>query len=87
MSNYPIAYSSSTFTLAGNVSGSAPKAPTGLIVTKASQTKGGWLGQVFVDGQIVWESEHCSFSENAVEAANQRVVDVISNLFTKGTKK
>lgn len=77
---------SSSFTY-GTVSGSSygmiltpdqgesrPKTPAGLIVTQAVQTKDGWLGQVIVDKEIVWESDPREEGEEAVQAANARVV-------------
>jgi hypothetical protein len=78
----------------GNVAGSSygiswspaqaetrPKTPAGLIVTQAVQTKDGWLGQVIVDKTIVWESAPAEDGEDAVKAANSRVVEVFKSWF------
>jgi hypothetical protein len=62
-----------------------PKTPSGLIVTAAVQTKEGWLGQVIVDKEIVFESGACDNADAAVEIANKRVVDVIKALFASPT--
>lgn len=57
-----------------------PKTPSGLIVTQAVQTKDGWLGQVIVDKEIVWESIPELEGEDAVQAANSHVVTAIKAL-------
>ncbi|GAA4849566.1 hypothetical protein GCM10023403_10360 [Pseudonocardia benzenivorans] len=62
-----------------------PKTPPGLIATQAVQTAGGWLGQVIVDKQIVWESTAHDDSDDAVDAANKRVVDALRALFAEPT--
>lgn len=61
--------------------GTRPKTPAGLIVTQAVQTRDGWLGQVIVDKDIVWESDAQEDGEVAVKAANTRVVEVLRKLF------
>jgi hypothetical protein len=82
-------YSNST-TLTGSTYGmtltpatadKAPKTPAGLIVTQAVQTKDGWLGQVIVDKTIIWESPARAHGEDAIQAANERVVEAIRQLF------
>ena len=60
---------------------SKPKTPAGLIVTQAVQTKDGWLGQVIVDKQIIWESRAFLSAEDATQAANERVVEAVKVLF------
>lgn len=59
----------------------APKTPSGLVVTQAVQTKDGWLGQVIVDKEIVWESDTTPDGEDAIRAANTRVVEAFKTLF------
>lgn len=59
----------------------APKTPSGLIVTQAVQTKDGWLGQVIVDKEIVWESAAAEKGTDAIQAANTRVVQAFKTLF------
>lgn len=58
-----------------------PKAPSGLVVTQAVQTKDGWLGQVIVDKEIVWEGAAEEDGEDAIQAANAKVVQVFRALF------
>lgn len=81
-SNYGITISPST-------AETKPKTPAGLVVTQAVQTKEGWLGQVVVDKEIVWESEAYDDSEDAIQDANAQVVDVFKALFARraGRKK
>lgn len=59
----------------------APKTPSGLIVTQAVQTRLGWLGQVIVDKEIVWESAVIDEGGDAIRAANERVVEAFKTLF------
>jgi len=73
--------SSGTITLVPTVNHERPKTPAGLIVTQAVQTKDGWLGQVIVDKQIVWQSDPKSSGDHAIEEANTRVVDRIRAWF------
>lgn len=51
--------------------------------TQAVQTKDGWLGQVIVDKEIVWESEAYDDSEDAIQDANTQVVEVFRALFAR----
>lgn len=69
------------FTVSPETSDTKPKTPAGLIVTQAVQTRDGWLGQVIVDKEIVWESAPEEDGGAAVKAANGRVVDVLKALF------
>ena len=63
--------------------GERPKdPPKGLIITRAVQTKAGWVGQVIVDKEIVYETEVCDDGDEAQEEANTYVVDRVKNLFT-----
>lgn len=74
--------SSYGITLSPGTSEQRPKTPAGLIVTQAVQTKDGWLGQVIIDKEIVWESAvGADDGDDAVRAANSRVVDVLRQLF------
>lgn len=62
-------------------------APKGLIVTRAVQTKSGWVGQVIVDTDIVYESSPFLDSDSgrgsslALEDVNQYVVDRVKRIF------
>jgi len=73
--------SSCGITLAPQAADEKPRTPSGLIVTQAVQTKDGWLGQVIVDKEIVWESAPDEDGQAAVQAANSRVVEVFRQLF------
>lgn len=53
----------------------------GLITTTAVQTQAGWLGQVLVDQQIVWEAAPESEREDALEIADEHVARVLGGLF------
>lgn len=59
-----------------------PKPPTDLIQTRVQQTIEGWVGQVLVVGDVVWESDPDEDPNRAVELANDRMIDRISGLFT-----
>lgn len=58
-----------------------PKTPAGLIVTRAVETKDGWLGQVLVDKEIVHEEGPYDDGEPAIRAANRCVVETVKGLF------
>lgn len=73
--NYPLVWSPDTNR------GERPETPSGMIVTQAVQTKEGWLGQVIVDKEIVWESDLRDEGEDAIQKANSRVVEAIKDLF------
>jgi len=60
------------------------KTPSGLIATRAVETRDGWRGQVIVDKTIVFESDAISgedAAEDAMKVANSRVVTAIKTLF------
>lgn len=57
------------------------KTPAGILVTRAVETKAGWVGQIILDKDIVWESEPKHKSDEAVMDANDRVVDKLRRLF------
>ena len=73
--------SSYGFTIIPETGERAPKTPSGLIVTQAVQTRLGWLGQVIVDKEIVWESAVIDDGTDAIRAANERVVAAFKTLF------
>ena len=70
--------SSYGFAITPQTAGEKPTTPPGLIVTQAVQTRHGWLGQVLVDKQIVWESDLDEDGEAAVQVANARVVEAVT---------
>ena len=65
------------------------KTPSGILVTRAVETKDGWVGQIIVDKTIVWESEpiqdHPEVTRDAqreaTRAANDRVVARMTEMF------
>src|SRR3954447_24458340 len=63
--------------------GSPPPAgaPKGLIVTRAIETRDGWVGQIIVAEAIIWESEPTKKAHQAERAATRRVIERIKNLF------
>lgn len=65
------------------------KTPAGLLVTRAVQTKAGWVGQILVDKTIIWEGpaqtssspdDDEDLSSAAVKEANWRVVNALRGL-------
>lgn len=66
-------------------SGSSPapaKAPQGLIVTRAVETKEGWVGQIIVDEAIIYETSPYDSAERAEKLATKRVIDRIKKLLS-----
>jgi hypothetical protein len=54
--------------------GEAPKpASKELLSTRAVQTKEGWLGQIIMSGEIVYESKAFGESEDALEHVGEHV--------------
>lgn len=74
---------STGITLTTTASPAPVSAPTGLIATRAIQTKDGWRGQIIVAEEIVWESDYGSpTAREAAEDATYRVLDRIKRLVT-----
>ena len=67
--------------------GSRPKTPPGLMVTQAVQTMDGWLGQIIVDKTVVFQTVPMLDPQDAIQAANTRVVDAIKTLFAAPPKR
>jgi len=60
------------------------KTPTGLLATRAIETKSGWVGQIILDKEIIWESEPLSGEDaqkHVTAEASQRVVQALRQLF------
>lgn len=79
--------SSYGITIAPGTGTERPKTPAGLLVTQAVQTKDGWLGQVIVDKEIIWESDAEDEGEDAIKSANECVVEVLRALFRKANQR
>lgn len=76
-----IATSGNGITIAPDTKHEKPKTPSGLIATQAVQIMDGWVGQVIVDKTIVFQTEPQSNPDDAIDAANKRVVTAIRSLF------
>lgn len=76
-----IASTGTTMTLTVPSGAEPPRTPSGLIATRAVETKDGWLGQVIVDKEIVLETPLTRYSDTAIREANKRVVTAIKALF------
>lgn len=75
-----------TYTLGIDSGGKPEKTPAGLITTRAVETKDGWVGQVIVDKEIVYETALYMHSEEnpdelAMIEVNAYVVERIKGLF------
>lgn len=57
--------------------------PKGLLITRAVQMVDGWVGQIIVDKNVVWQSVSGDDEDEAVKAANDRVVNVLGKLFAE----
>jgi hypothetical protein len=55
--------------------------PTDLITTRTQQTIDGWIGQILVAGRVVYETEPWPEAEDAIGAANERMLGRIADLF------
>jgi hypothetical protein len=65
----------------GSDKGEPPvKTPKELLVTRAVEVKDGWLGQVVMDGEIVWETPGWEKAEEALGAANVQVREAFKKL-------
>jgi hypothetical protein len=61
--------------------GKAPeRTPTELIATRAVEAKDGWLGQIIMAGEIVYESKPQKNSRAALGKVNRRVHDAFKRL-------
>lgn len=56
------------------------KAPKALIATRAVQMKDGWVGQLFVAEEVVWESDPQETADDAEQAATARVLKRVKKL-------
>ena len=62
--------------------GSTPdRTPKGMLVTRAVETKEGWLGQLIIDKEIVYQSEPMLDSNDAMAEVNTRVIERLKQLF------
>ena len=60
------------------------KTPAGLLATRAVQTKAGWVGQIIVDKEVIWESKPFrtdkESQKTATAAASERVLGALRKL-------
>lgn len=61
--------------------GDRPRTPSGLIVTRAVETRDGWLGQILVDKEIVYQGDPHEGGDDAIKEANSLVVSAVKGLF------
>lgn len=79
--------SAATFVVNGvSVAAGSSPAPIGmppsLIATRAVEMKAGWIGQLIVAGDVIWESKPKKTSKEAEEQATQRVVERLKSLLS-----
>jgi hypothetical protein len=55
--------------------------PKGLLVTRALELQEGWVGQIIVDKQIVWQGAAVEDERDATQEATSRVVERLKWLF------
>lgn len=77
---------STTFSV-GTTSVPLKETPKTLLGTKVAQVAAGHIGQVVVNGQIVWESDPQPYAEDAAFSASEKVTEAVGALFKKGAKK
>lgn len=81
-------FSSSSSTIWSGVSvasGSSPQpsaAPKGLIATRAVEMKNGWVGQLIVADDIVFETKPKKTADEAEREATKRVTDRLKSLLS-----
>jgi hypothetical protein len=71
---------STGITLATGTGKAPERTPTELIATRALETKAGWVGQVIMAGEIVWESAPQKDSRRALGKVNRRVHNAFRRL-------
>lgn len=78
-----VTYTLSTGGLSANLhnEGKPAPPPVALFYTRAVQTKEGWLGQLLIDGEIVYETSVGEDGEFAVVQANAFLIERIKSLF------
>jgi hypothetical protein len=84
INSYTLVSSGNGLTVSTDTDRARPRTPEGLIVTTCAQTKAGWVGQIIVDKEIVWEGQAWSGSGgsgDAIDHANRTLVHVIKQLF------
>jgi len=55
--------------------------PKGLLVTRAIELQEGWVGQIIIDKQIIWQSPPREDEKEATQEATSRVVERLKFLF------
>jgi hypothetical protein len=63
----------SGITLATGIGETPKAAPKELIATRAVESQDGWLGQIIMSGEIVYETKPQQSSQRALGKVNQRV--------------
>jgi expansin (peptidoglycan-binding protein) len=61
------------------------KTPDNFLTTRAIETKSGWVGQIIIFSNIVWESLEAHETEKlALGEVNQHMVGCLASLFSVG---
>lgn len=64
--------------------GESPKSPpNALMATLAVQVQKGWVGQIVIDSEIVYQTKPKKTSHKALTAVNARVVNCLRSLFSE----
>lgn len=71
-------------TLATGTGETPKKTPTELIATRAVEAKGGWLGQIIMAGEIVYETKPQKTSQKALGKVNRRIHNSFKRLIVGG---
>jgi hypothetical protein len=67
-------------TLSAGTSPEPARVPKGLIATRAVEVKGGWVGQIIVAEDIIWQTPKRSKAEDAEQEATKRVIERVKGL-------
>lgn len=83
-------YSGQTYTLTGSglsatlhPEATPTRAPKALFLTRAVETQDGWVGQLLIDGDIVYQTNFIEDGREAVNRANNFLVERIKSLFVE----
>jgi hypothetical protein len=79
-------------TILGGTGIGAVQTPAGILATRAVETKAGWVGQIVLDKEIIWESDAMSDDDDdepnaetgqrkAMKATNERVMVRLRKIF------
>lgn len=78
---YTIGTSLNGILIPGGDGGTPERTPKGMLVTRAVETQDGWLGQLIIDKEIVFQGQPQEDSADAMADVNGRVIDRLKQLF------